>query len=174
MFDEKTQQELKSYVYMLLDPNDNKPFYVGKGNGNRVFEHMNRALSDPDISTLKYDKIREIVDVRKQSVQHVIVRHGLTDAEAFHVEGALIDTLIHCGLGLTNQQGGHNSIEKGLMTSQEIIQKYNAYPLDVIARDCVIININNSYNDLKKNARKRGINVDPTAIYQATKVNISV
>jgi hypothetical protein len=110
MFDQKTQQELKSYVYMLLDPQDNKPFYVGKGNDNRVFEHMNLALSDSDISTLKYDKIREIVNVRQQTVQHIIVRHGLTDREAFQIEASLIDTLIHCGIGLTNEQGGHNYI----------------------------------------------------------------
>ncbi len=169
MFDEKTQQELKAYVYMLLDPQDNKPFYVGKGNNNRVFEHMSRALTDTDISTFKYDKIREIVEEKKQAVQHLIVRHGLTDREAFQIEASLIDTLIHCGLGLTNQQGGHNSIEKGLMTSEAIIQKYNAIPLDNIADGCVLININTSYNNLKKNARKQGINIDPTAIYQATK-----
>lgn len=29
MFDEKTQQALGHYVYMLIDPRNNKPFYVG-------------------------------------------------------------------------------------------------------------------------------------------------
>jgi hypothetical protein len=55
------------------------------------------------------------------------------------------------------------------MTSEEIIQNYNAEPLDKINNDCVIININTSYNDLKKNARKHGRNIDLNAIYQATK-----
>ena len=169
MFDERTQQELKSYVYMLLDPQDSKPFYVGKGNNNRVFEHMSRALIDTDILTLKYDKIREIVEEKKLIVPHIIVRHGLTDREAFQIEASLIDILTHCGLGLTNQQVGHNSIEKGLMTTEAIIQKYSAKPLENIADDCVLININNSYSTLKKNALKQGINIDPTAIYQATK-----
>ena len=36
MFDEKTRQVLKQYVYVLLDLTDNKPFYVGKGIDNRV------------------------------------------------------------------------------------------------------------------------------------------
>lgn len=36
MFDEKTIQHLKYYVYMLIDPADNKPFYIGKGVQNRV------------------------------------------------------------------------------------------------------------------------------------------
>ncbi|MFZ4798542.1 MAG: LEM-3-like GIY-YIG domain-containing protein [Bacteroidia bacterium] len=159
MFDEKTRQELKSYVYMLLDPQDEKPFYVGKGRANnRVFDHMACALTDTDASTLKYDRIREITN-REQIVKHIIVRHGLTDDEAFQIEASLIDTLNYCGLGLSNLQGGHNSIEKGLMTSEEIIRLYYAQPLDEIGVDCVLININKTY--------KRGNGTNP--IYQATK-----
>jgi hypothetical protein len=159
MFDEKTQQELKSYVYMLLDPQDEKPFYVGKGrSNNRVFDHLSCALTDTDKSTLKYEKIREIAN-RGQTVKHIIVRHGLTDEEAFLIEASLIDTLNYCGLGLSNQQGGHYSIEKGLMTSEEIIRLYNAQPLDKIGIDCILININKTY--------ERGNGTNP--IYRATK-----
>ncbi len=159
-FDEKTKQELKSYVYMLLDPQDDKPFYVGKGRANnRVFDHMTCALSDgSDISTLKYDKIKEI-NKRGQDVKHVIVRHGLSDKEAFQIEASLIDTLNYCGLMLSNKQGGHNSIEKGLMTSEEVIRIYNAQPLNKIESNCILININKTY--------ERGNGTD--AIYQATK-----
>jgi len=159
MFDEKTQQELKSYVYMLLDPQDNKPFYIGKGSANnRVFDHMNCALTDLDTSTLKYDKIREIRE-RGQDVKHIILRHGLSDNEAFQIEASLIDTLNYCGLLLSNKQGGHNSVEKGLMTSEEIIRLYNAKPLNEMREDCMLINIKQTY--------KRGIGTNP--IYQATK-----
>jgi len=144
---------------MLLDPQGDKPFYVGKGRANnRVYDHMACALTDTDTSTLKYDKIREITK-RGQIVKHIIVRHGLTDGEAFQIEAALIDTLNYCGLGLSNQQGGHNSIDKGLMTSEEIIRLYNAQPLNKIESNCVLININKTY--------KRGNGTDP--IYQATK-----
>ena len=141
MFDEKTQQELKYYVYMLLDPQGDKPFYVGKGKNNRVFNHMALALTDTDTSTLKYDTIREI-EQRGQTIKHIIVRHGLTEKEAFIIEASLIDTLIYCKLGLSNEQGGHNSIEKGLMTSEEISRLYNAQPLEKIENNCVLININ--------------------------------
>lgn len=144
---------------MLLDPKDDKPFYIGKGKANnRVFAHIACELKDSDTSTLKYDKIREI-NKRGQIVKHIIVRHGLTDKEAFQIEAALIDTLNYCGLLLSNIQGGHNSIEKGLMTSEEIIRLYNAQPLDNIGSDCVLININKTY--------VRGNGAD--AIYQATK-----
>ena len=53
MFDEKTCQVLKYYVYMLLDPRDNKPFYIGKGKDNRIFNHLNCALSESDSNNCK-------------------------------------------------------------------------------------------------------------------------
>ncbi len=158
MFDEKTRQELKYYVYILLDPQDDIPFYVGKGIDNRVFNHMECALTDTDISNAKYDKIREIIQLG-QTVKHVIVRHGLSESEAFQIEATLIDTFTYCGILLKNIVGGHNSIDKGLMTSEEIMRLYNAVPLKQMGSDCILININRSY--------KRGNGTDP--IYQATK-----
>lgn len=158
MFDEKTRQELKYYVYMLLDPRDNRPFYVGKGNDNRVFNHLDCALTDLDSTTAKYDKIREIIQNGK-NVKHVIVRHGLTEAESFQIEASLIDSLTYCGIMLSNLVSGHNSIEKGLMTSEEVKRLYNAQPLNSIGKNCIIININRKYQ------RGKG----GQSIYEATK-----
>ena len=158
MFDEKTRQELKYYVYMLLDPIDNRPFYVGKGNDNRVFNHLDCALTDLDATTAKYDKIREIIQ-NGNNVKHVIVRHGLTEAESFQIEASLIDSLTYCGIMLSNLVSGHNSIEKGLMTSEEVKRLYNAQPLNSIGEDCIIININRKYQ------RGKG----RQSIYEATK-----
>lgn len=158
MFDEKTRQQLNYYVYMLIDPSDNKPFYVGKGIENRVFNHLSCALTKLESANAKYDKIREIKN-NGRNVAHVIVRHGLKEVEAFQIEASLIDTLSYCGIMLSNQVGGHNSIEKGLMTSEEIIRLYNAEPLDKIGDNCILININKKY--------QRGKGEDN--IYKATK-----
>jgi hypothetical protein len=165
MFDEKTRQNLKAYVYMLINPNDSrKPFYIGKGNNNRVFDHINLALTDLDAVSAKYDVIRQIIDSGK-SVEHIILRHGLSDAEAFHVEATLIDALEYSGILLKNKQGGHHSIEKGLMTAEEIVRLYNAEKLTYLADNCVIININRKY------PKKKLIGEDSIAdeIYKATK-----
>lgn len=40
-FSKETINALKYYVYVYSDPDTNKPFYVGKGKENRVFNHLN-------------------------------------------------------------------------------------------------------------------------------------
>ena len=52
MFDEITSERLQYYVYTLVNPKTNIPFYIGKGNGNRVFMHKEDALKG-DEKTLK-------------------------------------------------------------------------------------------------------------------------
>ena len=157
-WDEKTKRHLGYYVYMLFDPRDKRPFYIGKGIENRVFNHLNRALTDIDISNAKYDTIRNIEECG-QTVGHIIVRHDLTEDEAFKIEASLIDAFIYSGILLSNKVSGHNSIEKGLMTSNEIKRLYNAEQLNEIDNDCILININRKYQ------RGKGLQT----IYEATK-----
>jgi len=156
-FDYKTTEFLKSYVYALIDPQNGKPFYIGKGKGNRVFSHIACALDSESIND-KYEKIREIKS-KGFDIKHVIVRHGMTDNIAYEVESALIDFVGYLDLPLTNEVLGHNSIDSGLMTANEIIRKYNAEPLRKLSDPAIIININKTY--------KRGSGEE--GIYNATK-----
>lgn len=39
-FDKLIKNKLKNYVYVYIDPFDDKPFYIGKGTGNRCFSHL--------------------------------------------------------------------------------------------------------------------------------------
>ena len=63
------------------------------------------------------------------------------------------------GINLTNEVLGHNAIDSGLMTSDEIIRRYNAELLDKLSDPAIIININKTY--------KRGCGSE--GIYDATK-----
>jgi hypothetical protein len=160
-FDQKTIQRLESYVYMLIDPRNEKPFYVGKGKGNRVFHHLECALTDIDSLTAKYEIIRAIKKSKWETPRHVIVRHGLNDNEAFQIESSLIDSLKCIGIELSNLVSGHNSADKGIMTAEQIMGLYNAEKLTELPEECIIININKKY----PKARIQGAN----AIYNATK-----
>lgn len=53
---------LGHYVYRLIDPRNGETFYVGKGQGNRVFAHVGGALKDADNSLAdpKLERIHEI------------------------------------------------------------------------------------------------------------------
>lgn len=158
MFDNKTIEQLEYYVYALINPETNTPFYIGKGIGNRVFNHKDDAENLEDISSLKLDTIREIKS-KGFEVKHIIIRHGLKESEAFEVEASLIDLGNYIGLGLSNIVEGHHVGYKGLMTTDEIIRLHNAEPLNKLEHSVIIININKKYN--------RGNSSDD--IYLATK-----
>lgn len=143
MFDQKAIQELKFYVYGLIDPETNKPFYIGKGEKNRVFNHVDEALTNPSQDD-KLDKIREIKS-KGFEVKHIIFRHGLSENESFQIESVLIDTIEYFQINLTNKVKGHHSIDKGLMTTNEVIRLYKSEPLNEIRNDAGIININRLY-----------------------------
>lgn len=157
MFDNKTIERLGYYVYALIHPDTNIPFYIGKGIGNRVFNHKALALGTED-STLKLDTIRNSIDNNKE-VKHIIVRHSLKESEAFEVEASLIDFGNYLGFNLSNIVDGHHIGHKGLMTTDEIIRLHNAKDLLELLHPCVIININKKYY--------RGNSSN--AIYKATK-----
>lgn len=149
-------EQIGYYVYLLSDPTTNKVFYVGKGTGNRIFAHLSAALTQAEASD-KLDRIRAIL-AGGHEVQHRIIRHGLTEKEAFEVEAALIDFI---GLdGLTNLLQGHNSDDRGQMTVTEVIAKYEAPEVE-ITEPVILITINRLY--------RRGMTAEE--LYEATRGN---
>ena len=146
-FDTRTIQALGYYVYCLVDPRSEKPFYIGKGIGNRVFSHARNAL-EQNTPTDKLDIIREIIGEKFQ-VDAIIIRHGIDEATALAIETALIDFAGRFDVGLTNIALGHNSSMFGVMTIDEVHRKYTAEPLTNLGDGCVIININKTYKQAK-------------------------
>src|SRR4029077_632838 len=103
-FSDKVSEELKCYVYRLIDPRNGTTFYVGRGRGNRVFAHVATSLDPSDSNEdtdLKLGTIRAIRNAGFE-VQHVIHRHGMDEKTAAEVEAALIDAYP----GLTNLAKG--------------------------------------------------------------------
>ena len=157
MFDKKTIIQLNYYVYLLIDPLTNKPFYVGKGKDNRVFNHVNLAL-ETNTSNDKYDTIKQIRNAG-QTVKHVIIRHGLTEDKALEIEATIIDLFDYLIMPTANIVSGHKTLLFGVMTTDDIIRLYNAEPLTSLKHKAIIININGQY--------KRGMTDDE--LYNATR-----
>ncbi|GAB4153073.1 MAG: hypothetical protein Tsb009_29320 [Planctomycetaceae bacterium] len=131
--------QLKFYVYRLIDPRNGETFYVGKGKDNRVFAHIHdekKLDGDPEDNKLK--RIHEIRNAGFE-VAHVIHRHGMNEATAIQVEAALIDAYP----GLTNIMGGQESGDFGVMHAEEIIKRYCAEPA-VFEHKLVLISVNKS------------------------------
>ena len=68
-------EKLKTYVYRLIDPRNGETFYVGKGQGDRVFAHIREQIEEDDPN----NKLRRIRDIHLAGfeVAHVIHRHGI-------------------------------------------------------------------------------------------------
>lgn len=147
-------EQVRCYVYMLLDPRalPPEPFYVGKGVGNRVFAHVRAALDSPSES----DKLARIRAIHADGfeVQHLILRHGLGPECAAELEAAFIDFLED----LTNVASGFHSRRRGLMTVDDVIAEYQAPPAE-ISEQGVLIKINRLY--------RRGMSADE--LYEATR-----
>jgi hypothetical protein len=89
-------EQLKYYVYLLIDPRDQQVFYVGKGQGDRCFQHVVEARKTTADSAGDYPKLVRIRDIERAGLQVTIelLRHGLEDEQtAFAVEAAAIDLL---------------------------------------------------------------------------------
>lgn len=124
-FSDLTIQKLGYYVYALIDSRDNSVFYIGKGIGNRVFEHEKE-----EGNALKHQKINEIkyagFEVKKVIVLHGINENDNAEKRAYTTEAALINLMRYINpKGLTNSVSGHHSFE-GAMTVEQIENIYGA------------------------------------------------
>jgi uncharacterized protein len=153
-FSQAVIEQLGHYVYLLSDPDTGTIFYVGKGQGNRVFEHIYEATG----STQAYEKLDAIraIHQRGKEVRCLIHRHGLSEKEAFEVESSLIDFM---SLNmLTNRVQGYHADRRGQMSVDEVIARYDA-PAVTITDPVILIIINKLYH--------RGITDE--ALYESTR-----
>jgi hypothetical protein len=130
-------ESLGHYVYLYINPLDNKIFYVGKGKGNRVL-HFDDG---------KNNRCAEVIDkIKKEGKEPVIeiLVHGLNDDfVAKKIEAAAIDLI---GIeNLCNKNVGWESVDFGRMGLTELIPIYKKDKVN-IEDPVLLIRINRYYH----------------------------
>ena len=145
-FSEKALDLLNGfYVYALIDPRNEKVFYIGKGTGNRVFSH---EIESGKITKSEKAKLHKIQEIEKDgfAVKRLIVNWGLSEEEAFASEATLINLLNYIpDMKLTNEVSGHHVHEA--LSVEEFELLYGATPLQMedIKHGILVIKINKLY-----------------------------
>lgn len=153
--------ELGNYVYVYSDPDDHKPFYIGRGKGNRVFNHLTYDATKKNKDPKENKKIEKLEELRKKKKDPIIeiLIHGLDLETAKAVETAAIDLI---GVNnLTNQKRGDKAEEYGIMDVTSLNAKYQRDILEEedITDNVMMININKLYSS----------NMTPFELYEATR-----
>lgn len=174
-FDARSRAALGIYVYGLLNPLTRRVFYVGKGGGRfeedgggnqRVFDHLHSteaALERGKALNPKQTTIKEIWDHGRDVEIHFFRRRLRDDAEAFHVEAAVIAALIMSAQGKPdNDTNGNNNGDHGPLTLRGVLDKGAPLVDPRTACSVLICSIDASLN------RHEG-EITPEVIYQCTR-----
>ena len=141
-FSPNTIENIGYYVYVYSDPDTHKPFYVGKGQGNRVFDHLKE-----DTKSSKVKKLKALKKSGKEPLIQILV-HGLKDSDtAEKVEAAVIDLL---GVDkLTNQKRGKESRKYGIEEVSVLDDKYRNETLEEedITDNVILLKIKKFYRE---------------------------
>lgn len=74
------------YVYQLVDPRNNQPFYIGKGSGNRATQHSrfkdgnNNPYKDRKIKNILKENLEVIVEFLHTDLDNEIIAYDLEEA----------------------------------------------------------------------------------------------
>ena len=138
---QSTIEKLWYYVYLLIDPRNDQVFYVWKWKWSRVYQHVIGAIWNSNQSN-KMKKINEIRD-SWYSVEHLILRHWLSEKESLEVESSIIDFIWLDNI--TNIVKWHHSDTRWITTLDKIKIDYEAEKL-IAQESIILININSLYS----------------------------
>ncbi len=150
-FPPSIHKDLKSYVYIYIDPRNDEIFYVGKGKGDRCFSHL---LEDSE-----KDKVKKIKDILSDGLEPKIeiVIHGIEDDQTVkRIEASIIDCFdIE---NLTNIQRGYHSKEFGRMSVEQVVATYQAGKA-VVTHQVIAFKLNATFR----------YGLDPIRLYDVTR-----
>lgn len=132
------------YVYALVDPRNDEEFYYGKGHGKRYAAHVAEWRRGDGYNKRKLKRIDDIMKAGCE-VQVNIISEGLTEAQAFALEGQKIKAaraecrdLSNLGAGITNMTCAIRcDLEKALELVNHWLGRYRSKESfhEVIVRD---------------------------------------
>ncbi|UOA14509.1 GIY-YIG nuclease family protein [Sulfitobacter dubius] len=116
------------YVYVLMDPSCGTIFYVGKGKGARMYDHLKDFAAGKVSAVKKYRGIKSAIEQGRQ-VEPFCIEHGLSENAALRFERALILRIGH--ENLWNSLSGQTSADECAKAQAEamIERLESAFPL---------------------------------------------
>jgi hypothetical protein len=170
MFDINAQERLGYYVYALFDSQGpRKPFYIGKGCGNRVFAHAQGhefKIDEDEPLGAKLELIQSIKDTGG-TVEHKIIRFGLSEEEAFKVEAALIDLMNYIEPETLKNQISGQGVAEGFYDAGDLALALRAVALQTDL-PILIIKIERRWSELLQQFGATS-NIPRDRIYEATR-----
>ena len=84
----KQEYELMYYVYQLVDPRNNMPFYIGKGSNDRSKSHLKKIPSTRNV--YKENKIKKIRDEGLEPIIEYVSVNIIDEDLAYDMEAEII------------------------------------------------------------------------------------